>query len=116
MHSYLLSSWRFTFSLRVLFWCFFLLLRASLSSRAIVSSFQLALFLLHQWFINFFRFYYLFSCIAQSTIVSFPSSLLVWVFALLRRYCRRHCCRSRATLHHHRCIHAQGWWCFFLML
>ena len=43
-----------------LLWCSYLLLWASLCSRVIVSLFQPTLFLLHQQFINFFHFIYLF--------------------------------------------------------
>jgi len=43
-----------------LLWCSSLLLRVSLCSCTIVSSFRFALFLFHQWFINFFHFTYLF--------------------------------------------------------
>jgi len=43
-----------------LLWCSSLLLRVSLCSRTIVSLFRFALFLLHQWCLNFFCFTYLF--------------------------------------------------------
>jgi len=55
------------------------------------------LLLLHHWFLYFFRFSYLFV---------FCHCLKVTTISLSR------CCRSRATLHHHRRLHAQGWWCF----
>jgi len=80
MLSYFFSFWLCIFSLFLL-WCTYLLLRVSLCSRTIVSSFRFALFLLHQWSINFFRFTYLFSFLHWQRVLW--HFILSFVFALV---------------------------------
>ena len=70
-----------------LLWCSSLLLRVSLCSLTIVSSFRFALFLLHQWFINFFRFTYLFVFLHWRRVLwcfifSFVYALVLFSFSM----------------------------------